>query len=135
MFEQTRGLVSPPEVIARFDELFERRYPSATPESVALLERICSSWRAQNRAAAARLVAIGELQLRTTWVDVDIARKLLYADCDDHTIAAAFDRLRPQSAYPFTAPLPLAEYPSCNKRAIAFVAMVYASPHQSLCRR
>ena len=49
------------EVIARFDELFERRYPSTTPESVALVEGICASWRAQNRAAAAVLRAVGRL--------------------------------------------------------------------------
>jgi Domain of unknown function (DUF222) len=55
MFEQR------PEVIARSDELFERHYPSTTPESAALVDRICSSWRAQNRAAAASLAAIGEL--------------------------------------------------------------------------
>jgi hypothetical protein len=48
-------------VIARFDELFERRHPSPTPESAVLLDRICASWRAQNRAAAAALVAVGEL--------------------------------------------------------------------------
>jgi pimeloyl-ACP methyl ester carboxylesterase len=51
-------------------------------------------------------------QLRTTWVDVEVARRLLYSDCDDQTVAAAFDRLRPQSAYPFTAKLELAEMPS-----------------------
>jgi hypothetical protein len=55
MFEQRS------EVIARFDELFERRYPSTTPQSAALVDWICSSWRAQNRAAAASLAAIGEL--------------------------------------------------------------------------
>ena len=52
---------SSPEVIARFDELFERRYPSRTTESTALLDRIGASWRAQNRAAASALAAIGEL--------------------------------------------------------------------------
>ena len=61
MFEEVSGRKPSPEVIARFDELFERRYPSPTPESAALLDRICASWRAQNRAAAAALVAIGEL--------------------------------------------------------------------------
>ncbi|OBJ11869.1 hypothetical protein A5624_00665 [Mycobacterium sp. 1482292.6] len=49
------------EVRARFDERFERRYPSATPVSVGLLERIGAAARAENRAAAALLVAIGEL--------------------------------------------------------------------------
>jgi hypothetical protein len=61
MFERATCAGSPPEVIARFDELFERRYPSRTTESVAFLDRIGASWRAQNRAAASALVAIGEL--------------------------------------------------------------------------
>jgi hypothetical protein len=61
MFEQARCAASSAEVIARFDELFERRYPSRTTESSALLDRIGASWRAQNRAAASALVAIGEL--------------------------------------------------------------------------
>jgi Domain of unknown function (DUF222) len=48
-------------VIARFDEYWERCHPSSTPESAALVDRICASGRAENRAAAAQLVAIGEL--------------------------------------------------------------------------
>ena len=39
----------------------ERYCPSTTPESAAFVERICVSARAENRAAAAQLVAIGEL--------------------------------------------------------------------------
>src|SRR5277367_7069136 len=61
MFDDAPPHASPPEVIARFDELFERRYPSRTTESVAFLDRIGASWRAQNRAAASALAAIGEL--------------------------------------------------------------------------
>ncbi|MGC2344974.1 MAG: 13E12 repeat family protein, partial [Mycobacterium sp.] len=61
MFDTASPRVSSPEVIARFDELFERRYPSRTAESAAFVDRICASWRAQNRAAAASFVAIGEL--------------------------------------------------------------------------
>ncbi|BBX74028.1 hypothetical protein MSHI_19340 [Mycobacterium shinjukuense] len=48
-------------MIARFDELVERRYPSATAESAVLVDRICSASRAENRAAAAQLGAIGDL--------------------------------------------------------------------------
>ncbi len=48
-------------MIAYFDELFERRHPSTTVESSALLERIGGFSRVENRAAAAQLVAIGEL--------------------------------------------------------------------------
>ena len=61
MFDPAPPNASPPEVIARFDELFERCYPTRTTESSALLDRIGASWRAQNRAAAAALAAIGEL--------------------------------------------------------------------------
>lgn len=49
------------EVVARFDELVERQHPSKTLESGALLARISESARAENRAAAAQLDAIGKL--------------------------------------------------------------------------
>jgi len=52
---------SSPEVLAHFDEMFERCYPSVTAQSAALIDRICASARAENQAAAAQLVAIGEL--------------------------------------------------------------------------
>jgi hypothetical protein len=55
------GYNSREAIIARFDEKFERCYPSTTPESAALVERIGAESRAENRAAAAQLVAIGEL--------------------------------------------------------------------------
>ena len=35
MFEQMPGFGPQPEVMARFDELFERHYPSTTRESTA----------------------------------------------------------------------------------------------------
>ncbi len=60
MFEAT-GRVLDPAVTARLDEQIERCSPSTTPTSAALVERICAASRAQNRAAAAQLVAIGEL--------------------------------------------------------------------------
>ncbi|MCV7091154.1 HNH endonuclease signature motif containing protein [Mycobacterium interjectum] len=49
------------DVRARFDEMIERRYPSKTAESAAMVERICAASRAENRDAAAQLVAIHEL--------------------------------------------------------------------------
>ena len=61
MFDEAPFEGSRAEVIARFDELFERRYPTRTAESAALVDRIGASWRAQNRGAAAALTAIGEL--------------------------------------------------------------------------
>src|ERR1700687_4620977 len=52
---------SDPEVIARFDEMAARCYPSTTAPSAALIDRVCVLSRVENRAAAAQLVAIGEL--------------------------------------------------------------------------
>lgn len=51
-------------------------------------------------------------QLRTTWVDLEFARNVFYADCDDATATAAIDHLRPQSGYPWTLPCSLSEHPS-----------------------
>ncbi|OBK51802.1 HNH endonuclease signature motif containing protein [Mycobacterium sp. 1081908.1] len=48
-------------VIGRFDEMIERRYPSKTPESAVMVDRICAASRAENREAAAQLIAIHEL--------------------------------------------------------------------------
>ncbi len=62
MFDSSSGGAVPdPAVAAHFDELFERHYPTVTPESAVLVERIWVASRQENRAAAARLVAIGEL--------------------------------------------------------------------------
>ncbi len=49
------------EIHARMDEFFERRHPSTTATSARLLGEIGSAARAENRAAAAQLVSIGEL--------------------------------------------------------------------------
>ncbi|MDP7735677.1 alpha/beta fold hydrolase [Mycobacterium paragordonae] len=50
-------------------------------------------------------------QLRTRWVDRDIARRLICHDCDDATADGVLDRLRPQAALPNVAPFSLAEFP------------------------
>jgi pimeloyl-ACP methyl ester carboxylesterase len=49
-------------------------------------------------------------QLRTVWVDFDFVRKVFYADCDEATVAAAIDHLRPQSGYAWTVPCSLTEH-------------------------
>ncbi len=51
-------------------------------------------------------------QLRTAWVDLDFARTVFYADCDEATVSAAIEHLRPQSGYPWTLPCSLTEHPS-----------------------
>lgn len=58
MFESK---VSSTEVIAGFDELFERRYPSTTPASAGLLAEAGGCARAENRAVAGQLAEIGRL--------------------------------------------------------------------------
>ncbi|ORW34492.1 hypothetical protein AWC17_23810 [Mycobacterium nebraskense] len=58
MFE---AKASSPEVIAGFDEVFERRYPSKTAESAGFLAEAGGCVRAENRAVAGQLAAIGRL--------------------------------------------------------------------------
>lgn len=53
-----------------------------------------------------------DAQLRRTWVDLEIARALLFADCDEPLAEAALNRLGPQATYPYTVPFPLAEFPA-----------------------
>jgi hypothetical protein len=55
-----------------------------------------------------------DAQTRTTWVDLQLARAILCADCDEPTAKAALNRLRPQARYPSTVPFPLAEFPSVS---------------------
>jgi len=51
-------------------------------------------------------------QNRTRWVDLKLARELLFADCDEPTSEAAVTRLGPQARYPYSAPFSLAEFPT-----------------------
>src|SRR4051794_22966244 len=64
-----------PESIARLEAMFERRYPTATPQSAALADQLRATGRAENSAAGRRLAVIGELDVvwlrrfgeRETW--------------------------------------------------------------------
>jgi len=53
-------------------------------------------------------------QSRQVWVDLELARKHLFADCDESTADAAIERLRPQALYPMTLRHPLTEMPSVS---------------------
>jgi pimeloyl-ACP methyl ester carboxylesterase len=59
-------------------------------------------------------LSVPDEQLRQVWIDHDIARAMFYGDCDELTIKAALDRLRPQSAYPALQPFQLAEFPAVS---------------------
>jgi pimeloyl-ACP methyl ester carboxylesterase len=51
---------------------------------------------------------------RQVWVDPALARRHLYADCDDATATAAILRLRPQALHPMLQPYPLRELPAVD---------------------
>jgi pimeloyl-ACP methyl ester carboxylesterase len=55
-----------------------------------------------------------DAESRTTWVDPDRARALLFADCDETAVEAGFSRLRPQASYPSTLPFSLSEFPAIS---------------------
>lgn len=69
-------------------------------------DMMCPGWDA----------ALGEPdeQVRSSWVDPELTRALLYADCDESTAAAAVARLRPQAHFPIASPFPLAEFPALS---------------------
>lgn len=48
---------------------------------------------------------------RRAWVDRELARVYLYADCDDQTVDEALAHLRPQAQTPYLEPCSLADYP------------------------
>lgn len=48
----------------------------------------------------------------TEWVDRDLARELLFSDCDEPTVAAAFGRLSGQANHPLRQPAADAEPPA-----------------------
>jgi len=67
-------------------------------------------------------------QLRLPWIDIDAARELLYADCNEKTVAWAFKRFRLQCAFPFTAPFPLAEMPTVPCTSVVCAADQIVNP-------
>ena len=50
-------------------------------------------------------------QRRREWVDDDLARAVLFGDCDEATARAAIERLRPQALYPYGQTFPLGAFP------------------------
>ncbi len=49
---------------------------------------------------------------RRGWVDRDLARQFLYADCDPESAEDALDQLRPQAQQPYVVPCSLAAFPA-----------------------
>jgi pimeloyl-ACP methyl ester carboxylesterase len=46
-----------------------------------------------------------------TWTDREVARRVLYADCEEEVARAAFERLRPQAGTPYLQPCALETFP------------------------
>jgi pimeloyl-ACP methyl ester carboxylesterase len=69
-----------------------------------------------------------DAQNRTTWVDLELARELLFADCDEPTAQAALNRLRPQARYPSTVPFPLSEFPTVSCTSVVCTGDQFIGP-------
>ena len=54
-------------------------------------------------------------QGRSSWTDEEIARRTLFADCDENDARAAFERLRPQATAPYDVPCPLEAFPAAPR--------------------
>jgi pimeloyl-ACP methyl ester carboxylesterase len=64
--------------------------------------------------AAAKKGFTLDVQSRIVWADHGMARELMYADCDDATVEAALQRLRPHSPYANPLPCSLTEFPAVS---------------------
>lgn len=90
-----------PESVARLDAVYERRHPSPTPQSAALVDQLRASGRAENRAAGRRLAVIGELDAlrlrllgeRETWctdTQEAVAAEVAAALCISQSLANSY---------------------------------------------
>jgi pimeloyl-ACP methyl ester carboxylesterase len=59
-----------------------------------------------------------DAQGRRRWIDEEIARKILYEDCDVGAASAAIERLRPQAQTPYDAPCLLDALPQTPSTCI-----------------
>jgi pimeloyl-ACP methyl ester carboxylesterase len=53
------------------------------------------------------------------WIDADLARQVLYADCDENAAERAIKRLRPQARTPYAVPCQLDELPAVPRTYVA----------------
>jgi hypothetical protein len=72
-----------------------------------------------------------DAQIRTTSVDLELARALLCADRDEPTAQAALNRLRPQARYPSTVPFPLSEFPTVSCTSVVCTGDQFIGPDWS----
>jgi hypothetical protein len=90
-----------PKSVARLDAVFERRHPSITQESAALVDRLRATRRAENSAAGQRLAVIGELDAlrlrllgeRETWctdTQEAVAAEVAAATCISQALATSY---------------------------------------------
>jgi pimeloyl-ACP methyl ester carboxylesterase len=63
---------------------------------------------------AACYAGLSELdaQGRRKWVDFELARTLLYGDCEQAVADVALSRLRPQARFPYSVPFALSAFPA-----------------------
>jgi hypothetical protein len=90
-----------PESVARLDAVFERRHPSTTQQSAAMVDRLRATRRAENSAAGQRLAVIGELDAlrlrllgeRETWctdTQEAVAAEVAAAMCISQALATSY---------------------------------------------
>ncbi len=72
-------------------------------------EMMCPGWNAG--------LSEPDSHRRTTWIDPNHTRKLLYDDCDESTVESAIARIRPQVGLG-SAPFALAEFPSASATSV-----------------
>ncbi len=76
-------------------------------------------------------IAPPDAQMRTSWVDLDIAREVFYADCGQSVADAAWSRLRPHALHPSRVPFSLSEFPSVPTTSVVCSEDLVVEPEWS----
>lgn len=113
------GLTIPlvPGTVPRVDRLVYLCALAPVP-GMSFRDQIGAEERMLNPAYQAALSDV-DPEGRRSWVDPELARQILYADCDDSVVAEAVAHLRPQAQTPYFAPCPLDSYPDTPSTYIA----------------
>jgi pimeloyl-ACP methyl ester carboxylesterase len=68
---------------------------------------------------------------RSIWVDFEVAREVLYADCDEAAARGAFARLRPQAQATYGTDCPLDRHPDVPTRYVLCTEDAIVNPQWS----
>ena len=79
----------------------------------------------------AKAVSAPDSANRLTWVDKDLARSIIFGDCDEAMVTWAFERLRPQAVAHNDFPCSLSERPQVDSTYVVCTEDRFVNPEWS----